>query len=197
MSQPVPQGPSASPGLPAYPAPQEVAGAQYPPFLRPDSFYALQHPPYAGWMQRVNAFLLDSLINFGPMWLLIGVAYAIDEKSSGDSGEIPAAILSWVGIIAMIATCVVQLIREGRTGQTVGKKALGIRAVQDPDGLTPGVGLALSRRLCQFLNWPVFGLGWWWAGWDAKKQTFADKITGVVVVTAEFGPARQSAVDGL
>ncbi|MFG2651337.1 RDD family protein [Streptomyces sp. NPDC048436] len=148
-------------------------------------------------MQRADAFLLDSLINFGPMWLLIGIGYAIDEKSSGDRGEIPAAILSWVGIIAMLVAIVVQLIREGRTGQTVGKKALGIRAVQGGDGLVPGVGLALSRRLCQFLNWPVSGLGWWWAGWDTKKQTFADKITGVVVVTAESGPSRQLAAGGL
>ncbi|WP_367038357.1 RDD family protein [Streptomyces sp. Je 1-332] len=147
-------------------------------------------------MQRADAFLLDSLINFGPMWLLIGIGYAIDEKSSGDSGEIPAAILSWVGIIAMVVTTVVQLIREGRTGQTVGKKAFGIRAVRDHDGFMPGIGLALSRRLCQFLNWPLLALGWWWAIWDTKKQTFADKITGVVVVTAATGPTQQPAAGG-
>ncbi|MEU5958183.1 RDD family protein [Streptomyces sp. NPDC047525] len=141
-------------------------------------------------MQRADAFLLDSAINFGPMWLLIWIGYAIDEQSSGDSGEVPAAILSWVGIITMIAAVVVQLIREGRTGQTVGKRVFGIRAVRDRDGLPPGVGLALSRRLCQVLNYPVFGLGWLWAIWDTKKQTFADKITGAVVVTADAGPPR-------
>lgn len=201
MSQPNPQNPfPASQGLPSYPSPQQMAGAQYPPFQPPNSpyayAYAWQYPSYAGWMKRADAFLLDSLINFGPMWLLIGIGYAIDERSSGDSGEIPASILSWVGIIAMIATVVVQLIREGRTGQTIGKKAFGVRAVRDHSGLAPGIGLALSRRLCQFLNYAVFGLGWWWATWDTKKQTFADKITGVVVLTADAGPAGQMGAGG-
>ncbi|MGW5736374.1 MULTISPECIES: RDD family protein [Streptomyces] len=151
---------------------------------------------YAAWLPRAEAFFLDCLINFGPMWALMGVGYAIDEQSSGDSGEVPASIVSWVGILAMLVAVVLQLIREGRTGQTVGKAFFAIRAVRDSDGLAPGVGLALSRRLCQFLNWPVFGLGWWWAIWDTKKQTFADKITGVVVVGADVEPARQPAVGG-
>ncbi|MBT2399451.1 RDD family protein [Streptomyces sp. ISL-100] len=194
MSYPGPQGPFAASQAPAgYPPPQQMAGAQYPPFPQPGSPYAPQHPPYAGWLRRAGAFLLDILINFGPMWLLMGIANAIGEGRSGDSGEIPAAILGWGGLIAMIATLVVQLMREGRTGQTVGKRALGIRAVRDRDGLMPGIGLALGRRLCQFLNYAVFGLGWWWAIWDTKSQTFADKITSVVVVRADAGPARQPA----
>ncbi|OON80942.1 RDD family protein [Streptomyces tsukubensis] len=162
-------------------------GAPYPPAHSP---YTLRHHPYAGWLRRAGALLMDVLINFGPLWLLTGIGSEVDDRSPGDSGEIPSAILSWVGCTAMIAALVVQLIREGRTGQTVGKSVLGIRAVRDSDGLMPGVGLALLRRLCQYLNFVVFGLGWWWALWDKKKQTFADKIANVVVVIAvHAGPA--------
>ncbi|OEJ23018.1 hypothetical protein AR457_38105 [Streptomyces agglomeratus] len=194
MSHPGPPSPFTAPPAPdSYPPPHQTAASPDPPFQQPGAPYARQHPPYAEWPQRAGAFLLDSLINFGPMWLLMGIAIAIGEGSSGDSGEIPATILSWLGLIAMVATLVVQLIREGRTGQTVGKRVLGIRAVRDRDGLVPGIGLALGRRLCQFLNYAVFGLGWWWPLWDAKKQTFADKITSVVVVRADAVPAQQPA----
>ncbi|MEU7648067.1 RDD family protein [Streptomyces huasconensis] len=139
--------------------------------------------PYASWGQRAGAFALDCLINFGPLWLGVGVANMIGE---GNTGEGLALIVSWSGVVAMIVACVVQAIREGRTGQSIGKTALGIRVVRTYDGLVPGAPLAFARRLCQFLNYPAFCLGWLWACWDQKKQTFADKITGVVVLQAAF-----------
>lgn len=82
-----------------------------------------------------------------------------------------------------------QTIREGRTEQSVAKKAFGIRVIRTYDGLAPGVGLAFARRFCQFLNYPAFCLGWLWASWDPKKQTFADKITDVFVIRTDAGPA--------
>ncbi|MGA4846774.1 RDD family protein [Streptomyces sp. G5(2025)] len=193
MSYPDPQSPYAASHVPpSYPPPQ-MAGSPYPPFPAPVSSYAPQYPPYAGWWQRAGAFLLDCLINFGPLWLLIGVADAVDRPQSGDSGETAAFILGWVAFAVMLVVCVVQLIREGRTGQTVGKKALGIQVLRVYDGLAPGIGLALARRICQLLNYPAFGLGWLWASWDTKQQTFADKLTSVVVVRADTGPPAQPA----
>ncbi|MER7400831.1 RDD family protein [Streptomyces sp. NPDC000151] len=171
-----------------YPPQQQPYGAPYPPPQQAGFPYAPQHPPYAGWLQRAGAFLLDILINFGPVWALVGIGTSIDERS-GESGEVFATIVSWVGILAMIVAVVLQLRSEGRTGQTVGKKVLGIRAIRERDGQMLGVGLALGRRLLQFLNNVVFGLGWWWAIWDVRSQTFADKITSVVVVRADAAPA--------
>lgn len=173
-----------------YPPQQQAYGSPYPPPQQAGFSYAPQQPPYAGWLQRAGAFVLDVLINFGPMWLLVGIGSGI-EASSGESGEVFANIVAWIGILAMIVAVVFQLRREGRTGQTVGKKVLGIRAVRERDGQMLGVGLALGRRLLQFLNNVVFGLGWWWAIWDAKSQTFADKITSVIVVRADAAPMPQ------
>lgn len=56
--------------------------------------------------------------------------------------------------------------------------------VRVSDGLAPGGGPTFARRLCQFLNYPAFCLGWLGASWDDKSQMFADKITSVVVVQA-------------
>ncbi len=151
-------------------------------------------PRYASWLQRAGAFLLDLAINYGPLWLLIGIGTEIDDRSSGDTGEIVGAVLGWVALLLMISTLAFQVIREGRTGQTLGKKVLGIRAIRDRDGLALGAGLTLGRRLLQLVvNFPVFGLGWWWAMGDDKRQTFADKITGVIVVRADAMPVAQAA----
>lgn len=194
MSHPTPAGPPPQPSQGAFPQ-QETYGAPYAaPGCAPS---AAQNPPlYAAWWQRAQAYLLDCLINFGPMWLLIGASWFIDENSSGDSGEAPASIVSWVGIIVMLVTAGVQLVREGRTGQSVGKKVLKIRVIRAYDGLVPGIGLAFARRIFQFLNYAAFCLGWLWAIRDPKKQTFADAITGVVVVPADATSPRQFTPEG-
>ncbi|WP_369213939.1 RDD family protein [Streptomyces flavofungini] len=144
-----------------------------------------QSPRYASWGQRAGAFLLDCLINFGPFWLIMGIAEALGDDNSGEGLD---TYLGWVAVAYMLAACVWQAVREGRTGQTVGKKTVGIRAIRTYDALAPGGPLAFTRRLCQFLNYPAFCLGWLWASWDDKAQTFADKITKVVVVRADSGP---------
>lgn len=89
-----------------------------------------------------------------------GIAEVIGE---GNTGEGLALIVSWSGVVAVIVACVVQAIREGRTGQSIGKTALGIGVVRTYDGLAPGAPLAFARRLCQFRNYPAFCLGWLWA----------------------------------
>ncbi|MGW7515037.1 RDD family protein [Streptomyces sp. NPDC054796] len=181
-----------------YPPQQQPYGANGSPYAMPPqpglpyaSAFAPPLPPRAGWGQRAGAFLLDVAINFGPMWLLMGIAIGIGE-SSGESSEVVASILSWLGILAMIVAVVFQLMREGLTGQTVGKGVLGIRAVRERNVRQPlGIGLALGRRLLQCLNYAVFGLGWWWPLWDEKNQTFADKLTSVVVVPVDAVPLPQ------
>ncbi|MFD0509361.1 RDD family protein [Streptomyces chiangmaiensis] len=107
------------------------------------------------------------------------------RRGSGDSGEAVGTILGWVGVLPIICALVYQVIREGRTGQTLGKAVLGIRAVRDRDGRTLGIGRALGRRLLQPLNCVVLGLGWSWPLWDDRRQTFADKIVGAVVLRVE------------
>ncbi|WP_258052602.1 RDD family protein [Streptomyces sp. Ru73] len=201
QQQPPTQQPAYGyPSQQGYGYPPQQPGYGYPPQQPAGMPYAQQQPwapdgaqpPYAGWMQRAGAFLLDALINFGPFWVLTGIGAGIEE-SSGESGEVLANVVSWIGVLAMIAAVVYQLRREGRTGQTVGKKALGIRAVRERDGRMLGFGLALGRRLLQFLNYAIVGLGWWWAIWDIRHQTFADKIASVIVLRADAPHAPQPA----
>jgi uncharacterized RDD family membrane protein YckC len=78
---------------------------------------------------------------------------------------------------------------EGRPeGQTLGKKALGIRVVRKANGAPLGYGLAFGRFLARFADSFTFGLGLLWAAWDPLHQTFHDKIAGTLVVRSSVYP---------
>lgn len=164
--QQAPQGvPPQQPGY-GYPqAPQAPAGYGYP--QQPG--YGMQ-PPYASWGQRFLGTLVDVLV-FVPAYIIIGI---------GGGTKIWALVI--VGYLALLGTAIWQLIREGRTGQTVGKQALSIRLVREIDGQPLGVGMAFVRRLAHFLDSLACYLGWLWPAWDAKRQTFADKVCSSIVI---------------
>ena len=144
------------PGYPGYP--QQGYGAT---------------PPYANWGQRFLGTLVDGLIYAVPYVLfLVG-------SSKGNSA------LTAVGGIVVFGLFVWQLVREGRTGQTVGKQALGIRLVRESTGQPLGIGMAFLRRLAHFVDSIACYLGWLWPAWDAKRQTFADKICGSIVIRTQ------------
>ncbi|NBM15983.1 RDD family protein [Streptomyces sp. GC420] len=180
---------------PQYPAqPQQAYGqahpgppAPYQPYQPPYGYgqpYAPWVPPYAGWWRRAGAWALDVLVVFGSLYGPIGLAALIGSSDEGTAAQVTANVVAVLGLVAFVAVIVYQLRGEGRTGQTLGKRALGIRVLGERDGQPLGIGTALLRRLAQAVNGFVFGLGWLWAAWDVKKQTFADKMVGAVVVRA-------------
>ncbi len=75
-----------------------------------------------------------------------------------------------------------QLYRQGTTGQTIGKKIVGIRVIREADGQYTGFGMAFVRALAHFVDGIACYIGFLWPLWDDKKQTFADKMCSTVVV---------------
>jgi uncharacterized RDD family membrane protein YckC len=75
-----------------------------------------------------------------------------------------------------------QLYRQGRTGQTIGMKVVGIRLVRERDGRYIGFWMALVRTLAHFFDSFFFDLGYLWPLWDKKRQTFADKLCRTIVI---------------
>ncbi|MET7489787.1 RDD family protein [Streptomyces sp. NPDC005538] len=128
-------------------------------------------PPYANWGQRFLGTLVDGLVFLVPYILII--------VGRGN------AALTGIGAVLILGLAIWQLIQEGKTGQTVGKKALGIRLVRESDGQPLGVGMAFVRRLAHFVDSIACYLGWLWPAWDAKRQTFADKIMGSIVIRTQ------------
>jgi uncharacterized RDD family membrane protein YckC len=59
---------------------------------------------------------------------------------------------------------------------------LAIRLI-NYEGRSIGGGLSFVRQLAHILDGICY-IGYLWPLWDARKQTFADKIMGTVVVNA-------------
>ncbi|AGS71334.1 RDD family protein [Streptomyces collinus] len=163
-----PQAPQGVPPQQGYGYPQQPG---YPGYPQQGGYgYGVQ-PPYANWGQRFLGTLVDGLVFLVPYILVI-----VGRNN---------AALSAIGGLAIIAVAIWQLIQEGRTGQTIGKKALGIRLVKEETGQPLGVGMAFVRRLAHFLDSLACYLGWLWPAWDSKRQTFADKVCGSIVIKTQ------------
>ncbi|MCE6994450.1 RDD family protein [Saccharothrix sp. S26] len=72
----------------------------------------------------------------------------------------------------------------GTTGQSMGKKIAKIKLIKEETGQPIGFGNAFVRHLCHFVDSLPCYAGWFAPLWEAKKQTWADKIMGTIVVNA-------------
>jgi uncharacterized RDD family membrane protein YckC len=171
--------------------------AYQPPPPPPASYGYDPHygqPAYANWGYRVASYLIDGLVAGAPALVgyIIVVASAVGASAtqSGAAGSSVSAAPSGIAIAIAIVLYVVSLgvfiwnsfIRQGRTGQSLGKQAVGTRLISMQTGQPIGGGMAFLRYLCHFVDSLACYVGWLWPIWDAQRQTFADKIVGTVVV---------------
>ncbi|WP_425300830.1 protein kinase domain-containing protein [Nocardia cyriacigeorgica] len=148
--------------------------------------------PYAGWVQRAGAALLDGL----PAGLLAGLGIGLARASSGahsaggsSGGGLVVMMLCYAGLIAYLIWNVG--FRQGRSGQTWGKTVAGISVVAAQTGRPLGVGRSIGRQLAHIVDALPCYLGFLFPLWDAKAQTLADKIAGSVVVVGTPAPSAQ------
>ena len=81
-------------------------------------------------------------------------------------------------------------------GATPGKMLTGLRVVRADTFEPLGWGRALGRYLAYNLSFLTCGLGFAWAGWDARKQSLHDRVAGTVVVRGEGGSTLKNALLG-
>jgi uncharacterized RDD family membrane protein YckC len=125
--------------------------------------------PRASFGLRLGAYLIDSVIIF--------VAYFI-----------LALIHPALGILAALAGIGYFIYFEGGpTGQTIGKKTVGIRVIDFATGGPIGYGRGFLRYIGRIPS-SIFLLGYLWMLWDPEKQTWHDKIATTVVVPVESYP---------
>ena len=110
----------------------------------------------------------------------------ITSSGDGDPALVVVGVLLIVlgGLISLGITIWNRIFKMGRTGQSVGKKVIGLYLLDDKTGQPIGAGMCFLRELLQGLINQVFYLGWLWMLWDADKQTLGDKAvhSSVVVV---------------
>ena len=148
---------------------------QSAPQAPPGSYSSGPSGPRAGFWQRVGAAVLDTLILIVPSVILL--------------------LILKQGALYQTLSTVVSLayftyVEGGPTGQTLGKKAIGIRVYDFREGGSIGYGRGLLRQFGKWLSAIPLGLGYFWMLWDKEKQCWQDKIAGSVVVPAEAYPMR-------
>jgi uncharacterized RDD family membrane protein YckC len=93
------------------------------------------------------------------------------------------AIIWFLFLLASIGWWIYnRCIQAGRTGQSLGKKTLHLRLLSEKTGEPIGGGMAFARDICHILDSLACYIGWLFPLWDAKRQTFADKIISTVVI---------------
>jgi uncharacterized RDD family membrane protein YckC len=153
----------------------------------------------AGFGIRLGGYLLDGLL-YGLLAMvfvvpafIIGVAAfdgctindATDELLCPD-GKPSAGLLATaiaIGVLGYLIVAFIYLRMLGSTGQTWGRRIVGIKVVGEMDGQPIGFGRALGRQLFAiFISAQIFYLGYLWMLWDDKKQTWHDKVVGSIVI---------------
>jgi uncharacterized RDD family membrane protein YckC len=72
-------------------------------------------------------------------------------------------------------------------GTTLGGLVLGLRVVR-LDGRPIDRPVALVRALGAVLSGLCLGVGWFWASWDERRQTWHDRLAGTVVIRDDEAP---------
>ncbi|MFT4187953.1 MAG: RDD family protein [Aeromicrobium sp.] len=134
----------------------------------------------AEWPQRALAWLIDMAPAF-----VVGIL-------GGCLSGVFSAINEGLGMIVMLLIYVAMFgwvifnygVKQGTTGYTLGKAIVGLQLVDGATRQPVGTGMAIARYFVHILDSLPCYIGWLWPLWDAKKETFADKILKHAVVVA-------------
>ena len=207
---PPPPGYGAQPpgyGAPGYGYPQPGYGGPAYPYG-----YGMYGPPMssarrmglvdASFWDRLGAYLLDGVLQLlflmpvivGAI-VLLAVTYEDEPGTCTDSfGREYSCLVptdAWfarlvitiiVGLVLSVAIGILYHLPEGKSGQTIGKRTVGIRVVDKYSAQPIGTGRAIGRFFAHYLSSQVFSLGFLWMLWDEDKQTWHDKMVRSIVV---------------
>lgn len=144
-----------------------------------DSLSTDEH--YAGFWRRLAASLIDTVFMFFFLLLIHALIF-------GDTGLQITVNNGWVnvqsnnGIIEQLLVILFTVIMWTKFLGTPGKLALGCHVIdaKTRKHIKPVQGVV--RYLSYLISLIPLGLGFFWIGWDKKKQGFHDKIAGTIVV---------------
>ena len=190
--------PPPAPPSPGYPPPGGYGAPPYypPPVLPPQA--------YAFWGRRVLASLADALFAIPLIVMYVATISTVHTSPGGysyhysnvngyetrtETGDVTVGAAFWplliITLVVLVATIAFEIwnriVRQGRTGSSLGKQWLGITVISEITGTPIGPGRTFVRQLAHILDGFCY-IGYLWPLWDPKRQTFADKIMNTVVV---------------
>jgi uncharacterized RDD family membrane protein YckC len=135
---------------------------------------------FAGFWRRTLASLIDVVILIVLTFPLLYWIYGPGFMDDGDFIRGPADFLISF-VIPAIATVALWL----RVRGTPGKMALKSQVVDAETGGTITLRQAVIRYFGYFLSLIPLGLGYFWVAFDARKQSWHDKLARTVVVVTK------------
>lgn len=149
---------------------------------------------------RLGALIIDGLIIAVVPWVVAIILFAVgssecttvsDEFGTTTSCSGGSIALNLIGLAvlflgAFVLAWFVRVKPVAEGGQSPGQRAAGIRVVDARTG-QPGIGAGRSwgRWLFEyFISGAVCYLGYLWALWDDRRQTWHDKVVDTLVVDA-------------
>ena len=150
---------------------------------------------FAGFWRRFVASLIDNTIIcivFFVLFMIAMIAFFIGAATGEESAWIAdlanptkiSSVMIFIWLFLLVITLGYFTYFHGTTGRTPGKMLLGLQVVNE-DGTPVTFGIAFLRSVGYLVSGAIFYLGFIWAGFDKKKQSWHDKIAGTVVIIRE------------
>ncbi|MGL4173599.1 MAG: RDD family protein [Actinomycetota bacterium] len=179
------------PDTPHTPASTSHGKPSYPPHGNP---YVSARPgnradveqrfgPVAHFGDRAMAFLIDQSLVIGGFFLLL-IGGGVASTAPGNPVAVSLSmILIIVGLILIFGVALWnRWFLGGNTGQSLGKRVVGLKLIDTQTGLPIGMGKALLRDLTHVIVNQALGLSFLWMLWDPEQQTVGDKAASSTVI---------------
>ncbi len=135
----------------------------------------------AGFVKRLEAFIIDSIILAVLAVLTLASGIILTETAFIISSETLVSLLIPLYLLLLLFSSTYFIFLQGFSGKTIGKMVMGIKVVKDT-GDSIGFWEALLRWFGYFISALFVFLGFIWAIFDSKNQTWHDKFVGTYVI---------------
>lgn len=144
----------------------------------PAPAYAAPVANYAGFWIRVVAYIIDAII----LGIIGAIIYTALGVNVGDPNVMSSGNYQGAQGINLVISIAYFAGLWSFMGGTLGQRIFGMRVVDANTGQPIGIGKALLRYVGLFISFLVCFIGVIWVAFDARKQGWADKIAGTLVV---------------
>lgn len=136
-------------------------------------------PEYVGFWVRFIASVIDSILVMAIIYPLLSFLFGWDNLVSGNV-NMGASLLIEI-VLPAVAVIVFWIYRSA----TPGKMIMGAKIVDARTYGKPSTGQLIGRYFAYYVSMlPIF-LGFFWIGFDKRKQGWHDKLAGTVVIKKE------------
>ena len=141
---------------------------------------------YVGFWSRFWATIVDILI-------LMVIMYPLFYLMYGDEFIYKAGDFTFINtLINYVLPFLAVIVLWKSKGATPGKMLIKAKIVDEITFEQPSTKQLIVRYFAYIISFIPLGLGYFWAGWDSRKQTWHDKLAHTVVVQPKKSSQKKS-----